>query len=49
MARKITPPAVNPETKPFWDAARAGRFWSRLRRLRQGALVSARHLSILRG
>jgi uncharacterized OB-fold protein len=26
MARKITPPAVNPETKPFWDAAREGRF-----------------------
>jgi hypothetical protein len=26
MARKITPPAVNPETKPFWDAARVGRF-----------------------
>ena len=25
MARKITPPAVNPETKPFWDAAREGR------------------------
>src|SRR4249919_2058918 len=27
MARKITPPAVNPETKPFWDAAREGRFF----------------------
>jgi uncharacterized OB-fold protein len=26
MARKITPPAVNPETRPFWDAAREGRF-----------------------
>jgi uncharacterized OB-fold protein len=26
MARKITPPAVNPETKPFWDAAREARF-----------------------
>jgi len=26
MARKIVPPAVNPETKSFWDAARAGRF-----------------------
>jgi len=26
MARKITPPAVNPETKLFWDAAREGRF-----------------------
>jgi uncharacterized protein len=26
MARKITPPAVNPETKRFWDAAREGRF-----------------------
>jgi uncharacterized protein len=26
MAKKITPPAVNPETKPFWDAAREGRF-----------------------
>ena len=26
MVRKITPPAVNPETKPFWDAAREGRF-----------------------
>jgi uncharacterized OB-fold protein len=26
MARKIAPPAVNPETKPFWDAARVGRF-----------------------
>jgi uncharacterized OB-fold protein len=26
MARKITPPAVNAETKMFWDAAREGRF-----------------------
>src|ERR1700728_1494068 len=26
MARKITPPVVTPETKPFWDAAREGRF-----------------------
>jgi uncharacterized protein len=26
MGRKITPPAVNPETKAFWDAAREGRF-----------------------
>ena len=26
MARKITPPVVNAETKMFWDAARAGRF-----------------------
>ncbi len=22
--RKITPPAINPETKPFWDAAAKG-------------------------
>ncbi len=26
MARKITPPVVNAETKVFWDAAREGRF-----------------------
>jgi uncharacterized OB-fold protein len=26
MGRKLTPPAVNPETKAFWDAAREGRF-----------------------
>ena len=26
MSRKVTPPAVNPETKAFWDAAREGRF-----------------------
>ncbi|MGB6543427.1 MAG: OB-fold domain-containing protein [Xanthobacteraceae bacterium] len=26
MARKITPPVVNSETKVFWDAAREGRF-----------------------
>jgi uncharacterized protein len=26
MARKITPPVVTVETKPFWDAAREGRF-----------------------
>ena len=26
MARKITPPVVNAETKMFWDAAREGRF-----------------------
>jgi uncharacterized OB-fold protein len=26
MSRKLTPPAVNPETKAFWDAAREGRF-----------------------
>jgi uncharacterized OB-fold protein len=26
MARKITPPGVNAESKVFWDAAREGRF-----------------------
>ena len=26
MARKITPPVVNAETKMFWEAAREGRF-----------------------
>ncbi len=26
MARKITPPVVNAESKMFWDAAREGRF-----------------------
>jgi hypothetical protein len=24
VERKITPPAINPETKPFWDAAAKG-------------------------
>jgi uncharacterized protein len=26
MPRKITPPVVTPETRPFWNAAREGRF-----------------------
>jgi uncharacterized protein len=26
LTRKITSPVVNPESRPFWNAARAGRF-----------------------
>ena len=36
------------ETKPFWDAAARGQLADHgLHRLRQGALVSARHLPVL--
>ena len=47
--RKIPAPIVTSETEAFWNAAREGRFVvPDLHRLRQGALVSARHLPVLR-
>ncbi len=48
-ARKIPAPIVTVETQAFWNAARERRFVvPDLRRLRQGALVSARDLPVLR-
>ena len=42
------PPAVNPETKPFWDAAAQGKLLVQaLHGLRRAALLSARHLPVL--
>ena len=46
--RKIPAPPINPETKPFWDGGGRGQVPAApLHRVRQGALVSARHLPVL--
>ncbi len=49
MTRKLTSPVVNTESEAFFNAARQGRFTdSGLHGVRQGALVSAGHLPVLR-